>query len=230
MKMSPGATNGRTLPGGGAAPVSLHRDRVASDPEEVPGEVANSKRHRRMLVRFGSLGTTSLPVSLSSPCLSQCPGICGWWGGSALGESLDPQEPSRLTAFFTASSRKDTLFASLAIRAGFSSLAISRGVFFGLSRGPALAFLLGVSPGSSAAATASRPHCFNMSVRSVMSSEDNCIPASSGGFRAVLGRHSLGQLSAQSFLVLSTWAALKRLPPGGVVLRIVALWPLPFSF
>ena len=90
------------------------------------------------------------------------------------------QDPSPLfSLFFTTPSRKRTLLANLAIKAGFANLAIFQGDFLGLSYGPALDFLLGVSVGSLAT-----PHSFNTLVRSLMSLEENCL----GGFQLGAGR------------------------------------------
>ena len=118
-----------------------------------------------------------------------------------------------------------TLFASLATNAGLANLAISRGVFLGQAYGPVRAFLACASEASSHAAMARRPHCCNISVRSFMSSEDNCIATSPGGTSCCFGTAFLGLPSARSWPPLLLHGQRARiLPPGGVVPRTSALW------
>ena len=92
---------------------------------------------------------------------------------------------------------------------GFANLAIPRrgGRLFGVVVWTRPGSLLGVSPASSAAATARRLHCFNISVRSVMSSEDNCTPASPGGCSCSLGTAlSWAAFSSELANYFSAWA------------------------
>ena len=70
-------------------------------------------------------------------------------------------------------------------------------------------FLACASEASSHAATARRPHCFNISVKSVMSSDDNCIAASPGGSSDLGTAFSWAAFNSELASSSSAWAAFK---------------------
>ena len=126
-----------------------------------------------------------------------------------------------------------TLAASLLTSAGSAREAISRGEFAVLPYGPTRGRFPAPSPAASApscAATASRPHCCNMSCRPTMSSENKVKPASptgcSGGGGAGVAA-ARAAFNCGSDAAFSSWADCKA---SSAWRRFLHFWTLASAF